>query len=644
MAENILPDRIDTLNKFLKSNFFGIDKVIDSVTEMIKPWYVLPDSMMRPLVINLWGMTGVGKTVLVRELAKFLGIKIIQIDLGDYVGTKEKNLGNHFYDKYDDLSGNPCIILIDEIHIARTKDPHGEEIDRQGIRGLWSLLSDGVIHVDSNYFESSIAWLDYQIEKVVDDFIIAKNSIGKKSKKNNEVEDWDIKQAVKYVKSPHRIFSENIDLSGIVKAFKYPSIKALLVDLDKDFFATCTLLREKLSKINLQPKLDFTKSLIFVTGNLDKLYSGSEDFDPDVDVELLKERNKDLTVFDVKENLFERFRLEQISRLGNNHIIYPVLDKKAYYSIIEKDLIRIKDFYEKNNIRLNFDVSVLDIIYKEGVFPNQGARSVLSTVGSFIEPVILKFYYLFRELKALKGYEGFVNCFYNEFSKNFIFKFAENQIEVKASLTLDLFRIPVINQKSAVLAIHEAGHIVACVLRTGVVPNKASIFKTSGNGTVEFSVASSKEEVDTFDKTLSYIIGTLSGQMAEKIVFGDKNISMGSYDDLSKATKQALDLVQSCGYEEAVSLERADSELSEKLFRTQEDENKARKILSRCQNESKALISKNLFFLKDLADCLLSSPSISKANIEAVMKEHFITCAKKFDYINKYKMFKAKNR
>ena len=51
----------------LKKEFIGIDKQIDEIMDNVRTWYVYPQLQIRPIVINLWGMSGVGKTSLIRD-------------------------------------------------------------------------------------------------------------------------------------------------------------------------------------------------------------------------------------------------------------------------------------------------------------------------------------------------------------------------------------------------------------------------------------------------------------------------------------------------------------------------------------------------------------------------------------------------
>ena len=58
----------------LKKEFVGIDSIIDQILENITPWYVTPKIITRPVSISLWGLTGTGKTSVVKRLLELLEI------------------------------------------------------------------------------------------------------------------------------------------------------------------------------------------------------------------------------------------------------------------------------------------------------------------------------------------------------------------------------------------------------------------------------------------------------------------------------------------------------------------------------------------------------------------------------------------
>src|SRR6056297_564540 len=136
----------------------------------------------------------------------------------------------------------------------------------------------------------------------------------------------------------------------------------------------------------LCPKVvDLSKSLIFIIGNLDEAYKMAGDFNPDIDADSFYQETLKIGISEIKTALKRRFRKEQISRLGNTHIIYPSLDSNAFRNIIVRALNKIEEqWLGEFGATLNFDHSVIDILYAESVFPTQGARPVLSTINQLV--------------------------------------------------------------------------------------------------------------------------------------------------------------------------------------------------------------------------------------------------------------------
>ena len=70
-------DRINTLKsatEILKKEFVGLDDVIDEIMKSVKPWYITPEVIKRPVIVSLFGMTGTGKSSVVKRLTELLKI------------------------------------------------------------------------------------------------------------------------------------------------------------------------------------------------------------------------------------------------------------------------------------------------------------------------------------------------------------------------------------------------------------------------------------------------------------------------------------------------------------------------------------------------------------------------------------------
>lgn len=77
--------KLAEVSKILKSKFVGIDNVIDRIIDNISLWYIMPELQLRPPIMALWGITGIGKTDLIRTLVKHLDFndKFIEIQMDD---------------------------------------------------------------------------------------------------------------------------------------------------------------------------------------------------------------------------------------------------------------------------------------------------------------------------------------------------------------------------------------------------------------------------------------------------------------------------------------------------------------------------------------------------------------------------------
>lgn len=77
------------LHERLRTTHFGIDTEIQRLLDAFAPWYQFAETQTRPRTIGLWGMTGTGKSSLVRALVKEAGLedRTFWLDAGE--STKE---------------------------------------------------------------------------------------------------------------------------------------------------------------------------------------------------------------------------------------------------------------------------------------------------------------------------------------------------------------------------------------------------------------------------------------------------------------------------------------------------------------------------------------------------------------------------
>ena len=163
ISKEIIKSRYEIFNeakKRIKNEFYGIDDVIEKVFKSIETWYIYPEFMTRPCIINLWGLTGVGKTDLVQKIRTYLKIdKYASTEMDNNSNSYEEMATNNYVrqesksifdllNQSEILPSSHAILLLDEIHRYRTIDENKKIITRNRYGDLWKLLSDGSL-IDS---------------------------------------------------------------------------------------------------------------------------------------------------------------------------------------------------------------------------------------------------------------------------------------------------------------------------------------------------------------------------------------------------------------------------------------------------------------------------------------------------------------
>ena len=133
----------------LKKEFFGIDSVIDQIIESISPWYFFPHMQERPVVVNLWGMTGVGKSDLLQRLIQLLKLndKYFHFDMSE-IADGQTSLNTEFSMAYQAMNKKPVIFAFDEFQLARSIDEETKEALR--IADDWEKFVDEIVDTLKN--------------------------------------------------------------------------------------------------------------------------------------------------------------------------------------------------------------------------------------------------------------------------------------------------------------------------------------------------------------------------------------------------------------------------------------------------------------------------------------------------------------
>ena len=628
----------------MKKEFVGIDNVIDQIAKDVSSWFYFPEMQDRPVIINLWGLTGIGKTSVVKRFSELIGFTehYFRFDLGQCT-DRNYDLQDSFKDIYDNCNGEPFIIGMDEFQLARTINEDKEEIDRASIRALWDLLDSGKFDViDFGYY---MTWFGKLIKKF--DLALL-NGVEVENGYVIEGEDayWQFIDPDKKTKKEEEEGSDKEVKTQFISDSHLDSI----YDMVDHIFLMKNELRDKFNKMNGEQTLDYliylyklslkprvvdcTKSLVFVMGNLDEVYTMSSNFNPDINADEFHRRSKEITITQVKEALLHRFRSEQIARLGNNHIIYPAFDSKSFRQIISLELDKVKqkiaDVYQ---LQLEFNDDILNLIYQEGVYPTQGTRPLFTTIYQVINTrlgLMLNEVYLagFGADTVAWGVDASKSV---EESATIEMRFLKSGKEIhsitdKQTLVLGKLRKEKRNDEQAIVAVHESGHAILSAVLMKTIPDV--IFSvtadTNSSGFVifrpEWNYISKKEIVNR-------LAISLGGFVAERLIFGEENVTVGSSSDLSNATQLATYVIYSCGMGKSrvcFGNENMEDTPTVIFDNNEEVDGEAKKLLEKAEELAEQTLLKQKELLLRMADYLSDKRTLNKDQIGYYIKEYAV--------------------
>jgi len=585
----------------LKEKFIGINDVIDKIMDNISLWYLTPKIQFRPLIISLWGITGVGKTDLVRTLVSLLNFndKFIEIQMdikNDYARNVENYLENSGID-----SNEPAILLLDEIQRYRTLNEQGEMLENKYFNDVWTLLSDGKFQNNSQrrveimeMMLEEMYWLD-QRENTDEVSAEAKDKPKRQSGKNL------IKSVPKKIKS-YRFKTSHWTANRFKKMLNLQISAEEIMRMSLE--ERMEIMEKTLKAGNVNDGKSYEKLLIFISGNLDTAFKMADDIeDSETDADVYHELSKRINIVHIKNALSTQFKPEQIARFGNNHVIYPCLDKQSYYTIIKKNCYQILNRIEKEHaIKITLSNNIFDVIYRNGVFPTQGVRPAISTVFNVLGSNLPHFMY-----HALLNN---VNEFYLDFENKILFsEINKKKITKEIVLDIDNIRESKSVDEKMLFAVHELGHALTYALLFNTPPKQININSAGlSNG---FVINHTLIDNKTFIRNQMVIY--LAGLVAEEIVFGEEYKSNGASIDILYATDVAGKYVRMYGMDGNISrIGKKESPLPHELnYDIDSTNNIIENILAEEKKRAKDILTKHLRIYKLLVKFAMDNNTIN---------------------------------
>lgn len=645
-------DRLTQAAIILKKEFFGIDSVIDQIIESVSSWYFFPNLQERPVVVNLWGMTGVGKSNLLERLVQLLNLndQYFHFDMSE-IANGQFSLNTEFSRTYEAMNNNPVIFTFDEFQLARSLDEDTKENNQGKTRIVWDLIDSGKYKFIDYSFQ--IGYLHEFLNKahfLVRNGVKVKNGIVVQGKKLFQQEfNSDSESLLEQKKTflNKRIFFkkpkalQNLKHNEGKLFFIDNDILDIVFELYSDKIPRLIELRNLVHQFNevqtvefikkvinhaLCPKvIDLSKSLFFVVGNLDEAYRMSDNFNPDIDADSFYQDTKQIGISEIKTALKKRFRKEQISRLGNTHIIYPSLNSNAFRDIILKELQKIElQWRNEIGIELSFDSSVVDMLYSESVFPTQGARPVLSSINQMVRS---KTGYVLTEISGIK-IDGPYKLEWAYCNKHYDLKIIQNKsvlhsINLKVDLRLNEKRKAQKDDLQSIVAVHESGHAIISSVLLNIIPDKV-VSSTASDQTLGFNYTANRSKIFFKKDLINWIALHLGGIVSEELIFGPERISSGSGEDIRKATEFASQMIKYSGMYKVPIGVHVESIETNLLYFDSDGEFNQHLISLVQQGKQKAMdtLQENMELLIIMANYLSDETLLTKEEIKKMVEQY----------------------
>jgi hypothetical protein len=624
----------------LKKQFVGLDYIIDDVMSLVAAWYIFPGAQLRPCVINLWGLTGSGKTALVNALVDVLDYRkfYAQFDMGEFEFGGGETLKSMLTNDVSHFDGQQPIICLDEFQFAKSIDKDSE-VNNERLRVVWELIDSGKIWSipDVNNFlvkraEIAVGYLQLfraNGGQIKDGEVVEGNEIFIKLFESYSFDYQGRNFAVdnKYLRSRDFIGgllgleTDTMMRDKVMKRVCESNIEDLI-----------EYMRQLIDRTLTAREYDLSRSLIFILGNLDEAYWMSSNLDPDMSADDMHEATKKITLGMIKTALKKKFRAEQVARLGNNHFLYRAFSKAQFTEIIQRELNRLTGFALKEfGWKIMFDESVVSMIYSEGVVPSQGTRPVLTTIGNLVQARIGK---LAMHVSGSRA--NVVSIRWSTEGEAFRYEVMDpngHTIEtIKEDLNLELLkqRTSVKPYLQAHTAVHESGHAILAALLWRIFPSVV-VSRTASPGFEGFCRIRFPEGPMTRDTLLMDITVTLGGLAAEKIVFGKELTGAGVGSDIEQASALANDAIRRYGMgSDPIRLAVIHNYANEDyFFDTYVYEEEAVTMIRDCMTVAEGLLGRNKLLLLKMSEYLTKN-----SKMETIMIGEFVKKYSTEDWVN----------
>ena len=629
MFNNTFAVRTQQLEKArtqLKSDHVGIDDAIDALIDAVAAWFQFPVLQQRPRVLGLWGMTGTGKSSLVKGLVKALAVedRTFWLDAGQngdrsWLDEPLSRVGER-------MDGEPFVLVVDEFQHARTITNGQEAPESTPLRAFWELIDSGrFLTWPRSYHLSDLLDLRDQLSaaiaqgvrvregKVVRGVNVHAQCLGldEPSAKLRSDRPWFVPD--KEVERMQQGYNDRVRSRQEVRAVFAHCNGPESLQVLNDWIAQSYRMRE----------VDGSKAMVIVLGNLDDLYVMGKVLWPELHPDVLLHRHRKLSANGVPAMLTRMFRVEQVGRLGYDHVLFPPLGEEATLRLVQSRIDRLSGSMGNNlGASIRFSEEACAVIAHNAAVPVLGARPLITAVDRIVPALVC-------EALARSGQQDGRSISLHITAASGQFIVLSSTDEGSSQVLRSPFpKVPAMDPEHVLrIAVHEAGHVVAGVCLSGARPLQACVRSTGGEvaGFVVWDDRS--HEPFLREDVIGRLALALGGYAAERLRYGADGISLGSSDDLRKATRMALGLIREEGFGASPCYQTEHLGDADIGFRgmMEEREREARSWLEEALKRAGSILERERELFARLVDRLSTERSLIATELNAIIEEHRTT-------------------
>ena len=186
------------------------------------------------------------------------------------------------------------------------------------------------------------------------------------------------------------------------------------------------------------------------------------------------------------------------------------------------------------------------------------------------------------------------------------------------------------------IAYHEVGHaIVGSLLENHDDVEKVTLIPRGGAKGLTWFAPEEDQTLVSRSQLLARIITTLGGRVAEKVIFGDPEITTGASNDLQQVTNIARQMVTRYGMSSIGPIALEDNN-NEQIFLggdhdaiTDRIDSEVCKIVNHCEQVATKIILDNRVIIDLIVEKLLDAETLNGDEFRSLLKEYTILPAKK---------------